>query len=81
MDELELVQNIPILVEPTMRFATIQNTMPTNDDDLYVSSHGDILKKWINVESGDSVRFCEPTYFMQTGRFNWVFPVVESDGA
>jgi len=79
MDELALAQNTPTLVTPVKAVATIQNTMPTNDDDLYVSTHGDIAKKWIKIESGDSVKFAEPTYLMQIGRANWVFPVVESD--
>jgi len=79
MNELSLTQQTPVLVTPSKAATTIQNTMSTSDDDLMVSSHGDINKKWFLIESGDSVKFSEPTYLMQTGRASWVFPVIESD--
>jgi len=79
MDELSLTIDTPVLVTPTKTVATIQNTMPSSDDRLYVSSHGDVSKKWISIGSKDSVKFSEPTYFIQRGRASWVFPVIESD--
>ena len=79
MDELVLDNGVPIEVTPTKASMTIQNTMPSSDDFLMVSSHGDVDKKWMKVLSGGAVKFGEATYFMQTGRASWVFPVIESD--
>ena len=79
MTELLLNESVPVLVTPTKAVATVQNSLVSDDDDLYVSTHGDVVKKWISIKSGDSVKFSEPTYLMQTGRASWVFPVIESD--
>lgn len=77
MDELILEKNTPTQVLPSSGLMIVQNTMGTTDDPLYVSTHGDINKKWLTVESGCYVKFDEPLFFMQGSWNNFVFPVVE----
>lgn len=77
MDQLTLVRNTPALATPVLANALIQNTMPSSDDKLYMSTHGDVAKKWIQIQSGDMYTIDVATYFMQTGRDQWVFPVLE----
>ena len=77
MTELALVKDTPALATPTLANLTIQNTMPSSDDKLYVSTHGDADLKWIQLATGEMYTVQVATYFMQTGRDNWVFPVIE----
>jgi hypothetical protein len=79
MEELELEKGIPVQVTPTKASLMVQNTMASDDDKLMVSSHGDVNKKWVEVQSLSSVKITEPMYFMQDARAVWVFPVIESD--
>ncbi len=75
MEELVLEKGIPSLVVPTTS-TIIQNKMATWDDFLYISKHGDPDKKWMIIESGDSIKFSTPMYFMQTEWDQLVLPIV-----
>ena len=79
MNEIALNQGVPVLVTPTKASLTVQNTMKTSDDKLYISAQNSTDVKWIKVEPGDSVKFGEPMYLMQTSWAQWVFPVIEHD--
>ncbi len=77
MYEVTLQKDIPKLVTPSGTVISIQNTMKTSDDRLHVSSHGDITKKWILLDTDQIVKFDGPMYLMQTAWNQWVFPVIE----
>jgi len=78
MDELELKIGVPKEVTPPAdKKIVVQNTMGTTDDPLFVSTHGDKNKKWINIKSGDVVSFDQKMYFLQNSWAVFVFPVVE----
>ena len=79
MDELTLLSGVPVLLTPTKATATIQNTMPSTDDKLYFSAHGDVDKKWMTLCSEEKFVIKEATNFLQIGRSSWIFPVYESD--
>lgn len=79
MDELILTKGVPAEVTPSKMSATIQNSMKTSDDMLFISTHGDVNKAWISVAPGESVKFSEPLFFMQNSWTKWVFPVIEHD--
>ncbi len=81
MEELTLQKDIPQLLTPSDTVISVQNTMKTNDDKLYISTHGDIDKMWTLLEPGQIVKFAEPMYVMQKSWNQWVFPVIEVSGA
>ncbi len=77
MDEIILNRGVPLLVTPTVT-TTLQNKMNSSDDKLLVSSHGDLEKKWITVDSGDYVKFATPVYFLQTSWNQLIIPLYET---
>ena len=79
MNEIVLEKSIPLQVTPTKTSITVQNTMPADTQILYISEQGDKTKKWIKLESGDSVKFGEPMYLRQDAFDQWIFPAVEHD--
>lgn len=74
MDEIILENGVPLLVVPggTM---IIHNTMTSNDP-LYVSSHGDVKKKWLEVEQDDYVKFASGLYLLQKSSGQVILPAV-----
>ena len=76
MTELSLTRDIPVQVVPSGT-TTIQNSMKTNDDKLFVSTSNDVSGKWMKIEAGDSVKFSTPMYLMQRSWATHVFPVIE----
>lgn len=76
MDEIILVANTPTQVVPTTT-TTLYNPM-LGDDDLMVSSHGDIDKKWLKVEQGDYVKFATPIWLLQTSNGQVILPAFET---
>ena len=79
MNELTLEKYSPLAVTPTKASITVQNTMRSDNQTLYISSHGDLEKKWMRIEPGDSVKFGETMYLMQNAFDQWVFPAIEHD--
>ena len=93
MDELVLNPGEPTLVEPSLTTVLYNplTVIPQNPMDtvcralntpetlgiLYVSTHGDIYKKWLEVEAGNYVKFNTPTYFLQKTSVKVTFPVYE----
>ncbi len=77
MTELTLEKGVPVQVTPSKHNATVQNSMTTSDDKLLVSTDNDTIKKWATIDSGDSIKFDEPLYFMQNSWDVAVFPVIE----
>ena len=79
MNEIILEKYSPLEVTPTKASVTVQNTMRSDNQILYISSHGDNTKKWIKIEPGDSVKFGETMYLRQDAFDQWVFPAIEHD--
>ena len=79
MYEIILEKYTPLSVTPTKMSVTVQNTMRSENQILYISEHGDNTKKWIKIEPGDSVKFGETMYLRQDAYDQWVFPAVEHD--
>jgi hypothetical protein len=82
MDELTLMRDTPVEIDPTTVGASgvtmvIQNTMHSEDDVLYVSRNGGTTRTWMEVLAGDSVKFATPIWVKQTGKHQWIFPVYE----
>jgi hypothetical protein len=83
MNELILSSNIPVEVDPTTVGSSgvtmvIQNTMPSQDDILFVSKDGTPNPRtWMKVFSGDSVKFATKVWLVQPHRRQWIFPVYE----
>ncbi len=78
MEEIILEKGIPLAVDPLGITSTVQNKMTTTDDPLYVSNHGDVDKKWIEVPAGDYVKYATPVFFLQKSWNQLVLPVVET---
>ena len=79
MYEIALERHIPLEVTPEKASITIQNTMPSENQILYISSQNSIDMKWIKIEPGDSVKFGETMYLRQGAFDQWVFPAIEHD--
>lgn len=75
MDELQLDRGVPVLISTNGMCTTIQNSMPTNDDQLLISNHGDPDKAWIHVPPGELVKFNVDMYAMQNVRPAFIFPI------
>jgi len=80
MDEIILDTGIPFLVDPAGATYTAYNSM-LGDDPLYVSSHGDVTKKWLRVEQGDYVKFATALNFLQNSNGQVILPVYETAAA
>ena len=77
MDEAILETGIPLVIDPAGSTFTIYNSMGA-DDPLFVSTHGDVLKKWLRVEGGDYVKFANPTFLLQNTSGQRIFPIYET---
>ena len=77
MDEITLISHTPLEVTPTLAFSTIQNRSSEASGILYISSHGDLNKVWIELQPGSSVKFDKPLYFMQKTGKDMKIPVIE----
>ena len=75
MTELILKKDEINFIDATGKKVTIQNTMPTYDDVLYVSTHGDPDKVWLEVKSMGKAYFDEKLYFKHNRKQTWAFPV------
>ncbi len=80
MDEIILESRIPLLVDPAGSTYTAYNNMLGNDP-LFVSSHGDIEKKWLRVEQGDYVKFASSIFMLQNTSGQVILPVYETAAA
>ena len=84
MNEIELKRDVPLEFDPTLVGSgtgtwVVQNTMPSNDDELYISQVGGTnIRTWFRIPSGDSVRFNAKVWLAQTGRNQWIFPAFET---
>ena len=77
MNEIILSRGVPKMVTPSVGHTyTIQNSMITSDDPLYISAQSDLTVKWIEIKPGDAVKFGEPMYLMQKAWDTMVFPVI-----
>lgn len=74
MNEITLETGVPLLIVPggTM---TVHNTM-TSKDPLFVSSHGDVNKKWLEVEQDDYVKFAFDLYLLQKSNGQVILPAI-----
>ena len=79
MNEVILVKDVALLVESSKEVMVVQNTMKGTDSKLYVSAQNDPALKWIEIDSGESVKFGDPMYLMQKSWDQWVFPAIEHD--
>ena len=79
MDEIKIERGTPVQITPAGSADIIQNTMPTDDDILYVSKTGNVDNAWLELRSGDSMKFEDSLYFTQNSWNSFVFPVIELD--
>ena len=77
MDEAILETGVPLEVDPAGATFTIYNSMGA-DDPLFVSTHGDVNKKWLKVEGGDYVKFANITWLLQNTSGQRIFPIYET---
>ena len=75
MDEIVLETGIPLQVFPNV--TTVAYNYMLGDDDLMVSSHGDVKRKWIKVEQGDYIKFNTPLFFLQRSNGQVRLPAYE----
>ncbi len=73
MDEIILDTGVPLMVDPAGITYTAYNSM-FGDNPLFVSSHGDVDKKWLKVEQGDYVKFANPLWFLQNSNGQVILP-------
>lgn len=78
MSEITLLKGVPLRVTPAIdKTITVQNIMRTTDDPLYISEHGDIDLKWMEIPPGGIARIDVGMYFMQKSWNVKVFPAIE----
>ena len=77
MDEIILDTGVPLMVDPAGVTSTLYNHMGA-DDPLFVSTHGDVNKKWLKVEGGDYVKFANITWLLQNTSGQRIFPIYET---
>ncbi len=76
MDEITLESGVPLEVVPRNTI-TVYNNMGA-DDPLFVSSHGDVNRKWLKVEGGDYLKFAASTWLMHKNLGERIFPCYET---
>ena len=78
MDEITLAPHTALEITPTGSYSTIQNRNSESSGIVYISTHGDNNKVWIELAPGSAVKFDAPLFFMQKTKNTMKLPIVEA---
>ncbi len=67
MDEVNLKKDLKFEFDPSLygSIIVLQNPMSTTDDIMYISSHGNIDKAWVEIEPKEKIEISSKVYLLQ----------------